>query len=300
MSVTWPTSDEAGDAEEIELPGGRVVYELLGPQAGQPIVLTPGGRCGKDVPGLRPLAEALADGGMRVLIWDRPICGASDIQLWGDTESHMRATVLAELLGALELSPCVIAGGSGGARDSILTAILHPEVVSKLAVWNVSGGVFGTLNLAAFYALPNLTAVRLGGIEKLIALPEWQQLIAANPRNERILREIGSAEFERVMMRWLGAYVPQAAEAIPGVGNDLLREIEVPTLIVRGGENDLDHPKSTSYELHCLVAGSRFVEPPWAEDAWERALAAQDAGRGSMFGHWAQAAPLLLEFAAAA
>ena len=86
------------DYEEIR--GGRVVYEILGPESGDPIVLTPGGRFSKDVPGLRPLAEKLAEGGMRVLLWDRPNCGASDVQFWGQSESHMRAQTLAELLRA--------------------------------------------------------------------------------------------------------------------------------------------------------------------------------------------------------
>ena len=56
----------------IEVLGGEIEYELLGPEDGTRIVLTPGGRFSKDVPGLRPLAEHLAGGGMRVLLWDRP------------------------------------------------------------------------------------------------------------------------------------------------------------------------------------------------------------------------------------
>ena len=38
------------------------------------------GRFGKEIPGLRPLAEALVAGGYRVLLWDRPNCGASWLQ----------------------------------------------------------------------------------------------------------------------------------------------------------------------------------------------------------------------------
>ena len=47
--------------------------------------------------------------------------------------------------------------------------------------------------------------------------------------------------------------------------------IKVPTLIIRGGENDLDHPKRTSLEVSCLIKGSKLIDPPWPEDAWERA-----------------------------
>lgn len=130
----------------VEINGGQVVYEILGPEDGDPIVLTPGGRFSKDVPGLRPLAEKLVEGGMKVLLWDRPNCGASDVQFTGRSESHMRADTLAELLKRVGMAPAVIAGGSGGARDSIITVIEHPEVATRLIVWSIVGGVHSTIN----------------------------------------------------------------------------------------------------------------------------------------------------------
>lgn len=54
-------------AQTVGIRGGQIVYELLGPPTGQPIVLTPGGRFGKDVPGLRPLARAREDAWERAL-----------------------------------------------------------------------------------------------------------------------------------------------------------------------------------------------------------------------------------------
>ena len=59
-----------------------VSYELLGDQ-GRPWVITPGGRFSKDSPGVRELATALAERGKRVLIWDRPNCGVSDVGFTG-------------------------------------------------------------------------------------------------------------------------------------------------------------------------------------------------------------------------
>ena len=55
---------------EIEVNGGIVVYELIGPEKGEVVVLTPGGRFSKDYPGVRDLADALVKGGKRVLLWD--------------------------------------------------------------------------------------------------------------------------------------------------------------------------------------------------------------------------------------
>ena len=79
--------------ESIEINGGNVVYEILG-ETGDLIALTPGGRFSKDIPGLRPLAETLVEGGYRVLLWDRPELRASDVQFYGQSESHMRAETL--------------------------------------------------------------------------------------------------------------------------------------------------------------------------------------------------------------
>src|SRR5881275_1991949 len=97
---------------EVEVNGGIVVYEFVGPEDGQVVVLTPGGRFSKDYRGVRPLAEAIAAGGKRVLLWDRPNCGASDIQLFGQSESHMRAETLAAMLDKLGTGPVVGLGGS--------------------------------------------------------------------------------------------------------------------------------------------------------------------------------------------
>ncbi|WP_457100723.1 alpha/beta fold hydrolase, partial [Microbacterium sp. P5_E9] len=74
---------------------------------------------------MRLFAQALADAGKRVLIWDRPNTGRSDIQLYGETESHMRADTLAAVVEELGIGTVSALGGSGGARDSIVFAIRH-------------------------------------------------------------------------------------------------------------------------------------------------------------------------------
>src|ERR1700712_4076669 len=92
--------------------GLGIAYEVVG--EGRPWVITPGGRFSKDYPGVRQLAEALAQEGNQVLIWDRPNTGASEVCFTGTSESAMQADVLAGLLTQLDMAPAVIAGGSGG------------------------------------------------------------------------------------------------------------------------------------------------------------------------------------------
>ena len=282
----------------FEYKGGRVVYEILG-ESGDFIVLTPGGRFSKDIPGLRPLAQALVDGGYRVVLWDRPNCGKSDVQFYGQSESHMRAETLHALVTALGIGPCIIAGGSGGARDSMLTIMLYPDIATKLVVWNIVGGVYGTFVLGAHYITPNIRPVLTMGMEGLLHLREWKERIADNPANEARLLALDPDEFVKVMMRWLNAFVSKPGQTIPGVEDEMFDNITVPTLIIRGGEDDWDHPKRTSLEVSCLIKGSELIDPPWPEDAWEQA--AKDNAQGkvkhfNMFDTWVQAAPAILKF----
>jgi len=282
----------------IEINGGNVVYEILGDE-GDFIALTPGGRFSKDIPGLRPLAQELVKGGYRVLLWDRPNCGKSDVQFYGQSESHMRAETLHALITGLDIGPCILAGGSGGARDSMLTTMLYPEIVRKLVVWNIVGGVYGSFVLGSYYIVPSILAVRGAGMKGVIGVDEWKERIAENPANRDRFLALDYDDFLKLMLRWLNAFVPKPGQTIPGVEDEMFDNITVPTMIIRGGENDLDHPKRTSMEVHCLIKGSKLIEPPWPEDAWERAGEARASGkvkRFNMFDTWVQAAPAILKF----
>jgi 2-hydroxy-6-oxonona-2,4-dienedioate hydrolase len=282
----------------VEINGGNVVYEIIG-KTGDLIVLTPGGRFSKDVPGLRPLAQELVKGGYRVLLWDRPNCGKSDVQFCAQSESHMRAQTLHGLLTALDAGPCILAGGSGGARDSMLTTMLYPEAITKLIVWNIVGGVYGTFVLGSYYVVPSILAVRGLGMEGVLAVPEWRERVEQNPANKQRFLDLDPDDFLKVMLRWLNAFVSKPGQTIPGVDDEMFGNIKVPTLIIRGGENDLDHPKRTSLEVSCLIKGSELIDPPWPEDAWERAAEKRAQGkvkRFNMFDTWVQAAPPILEF----
>jgi hypothetical protein len=48
-----------------------------------------------------------------------------------------------------------------------------------------------------------------------------------------------------------------------------------------------------------LIRGSVVIDPPWPEDAWERASRARAEGsakRYNMFDTWVQVAPVILDF----
>jgi 2-hydroxy-6-oxonona-2,4-dienedioate hydrolase len=195
----------------------------------------------------------------------------------------------------------VAAGGSGGARDMIVFTLLYPEKVRKLATWCIVGGAFSTMSLANVYIMNELRTVRALGIEGVVQMQGaagfgWAQLCEVNPRNKERLLAIGAVEFERVMTRWLDAFIPKPNEAIPGVPDWEFAQIRVPTLIVRGGAGDYDHPRRTSLEVHALIEGSRLIEPPWPEDAWEQRAKQARAGKDAGFHFWIHGAPALLDF----
>ena len=121
----------------LEISGIGIEYELLGKQSDPAVAITPGGRFSMESPGVRELGQALAAKGKRVLLWDRPNCGASDMCFEGDGESRLQARILTQLIRTLGLGPTALAGGSAGSRVSLLAAVEDPEMVSHLIQWRI-------------------------------------------------------------------------------------------------------------------------------------------------------------------
>ena len=280
--------------------GLSIAYELIGAgrSGGRPWVITPGGRFSKDSPGVRELATALAERGNRVLIWDRPNCGASDVGFTGPSESAMQADVLAALLADLDMAPAVIAGGSGGSRVSLLTAARHREVAAGLALWWISGGIYGLMVLGVHYCGGSLTAAWNGGMEAVAKLPEWAEVLSRNPANRQRFLDQDPQEFIATMERWMAAYCPCGDELVPGLPDAEGRRLDVPALVFRSGASDFNHTRATSEALARLLPNARLVEPPWGDSEWNERSAARPAGRGEgLFVGWPLLAPALQAWA---
>ncbi len=279
----------------VEVDGNTIAFEVIGD--GVPWVLTPGGRFSKDTPGVRELAEALATHGQQVVIWDRPNTGASSVCFAGASESEMQADALAGLLVALDLAPAVVIGGSGGARVSLLAAARHPEVASRLALWWISGGIFGLLTLANVYCGESIRAAWVGGMEAVVELPEWAEVLERNPGNRQRFLDLDSRQFIATLECWMAVYCPDPSAAVPGLPDAAFAKLAMPTLIFRSGASDPYHTRATSELLHELIPGSELVEPPWGDDEWNERSDAARSGTGNLFEGWPKLAPQLLEFA---
>jgi pimeloyl-ACP methyl ester carboxylesterase len=265
---------------------------------GRPWVITPGGRFSKDSPGVRELAVALAERGNRVLIWDRPNCGSSEVCFTGTSESAMQADALAELLVHLGMTPAVIAGGSGGSRVSLLTAARHRDVAAGLALWWISGGVYGLMILGVHYCGESLKAAWNGGMAAVAALPEWAEILERNPANRQRFLDQDPGEFLATMERWMAAYCACGDELVPGLPDADARRLDVPALVFRSGASDFNHTRATSERVARLLPNASLVEPPWGDGEWNERSAARAGGVGEgLFAGWPLLAPALQAWA---
>jgi len=272
-----------------------LAYEIIG-NGPRTAVITPGGRFSKDTPGVRTLSERLAEKGLRVLIWDRPNCGESDLCFVGESESLMHADALAGLLRTLDAAPALVVGGSAGSRVSLLTAIRHPDVVERLFLLWISGGAVGLASLAYYYCHESLAAAALGGMEAVAALPGWQEQLTRNPRNRETLLRQDAGAFVETMKKWAWGFLPRDDSPVPGVAPADLAALRMPVMVLRSGESDFHHPRETSEAVHAMISGARIDEPPWGDREWIERMQAASRGEG-LFARWPLLAPQILEFA---
>jgi pimeloyl-ACP methyl ester carboxylesterase len=279
----------------INISGIGIEYELLGRSGAQAIALTPGGRFSKDVPGLRALAEVLAAGDRRVLLWDRPNCGASDICFDGDSEAVLQGRILTQLIRALDLGPTAVGGGSAGSRTSLFAALADPATISHLIPWWISGGAVSLLTLGAAYFATPAVAARMFGLAAVLELPQWDA-IKNDPRKREGFLAQDPNQFVAVMERWATSFIGSEGSPVPGMRPEDFKRLTMPTLIIRGSAGDIYHPDYVSDWVHKLLPASQMVDPPWADDAPMQRLAEAARTGGSPFQDWHLLAPAMLQF----
>ena len=282
----------------IEVGGLELDYELIGDEGAPPLVLTPGGRYPRNTAGVPELGQIFADNGYRVLLWDRPGCGASDISFAAPTESVMNAEALVGLVQALGLKNITLVGGSAGSRISLMAGIRMPDIVSKIAAWWFSGGAIGLAGLAWFYCGDQVAAASKGGMAAVVELPSWADQISRNPRIRDILLRQDPDEYIAVMQKWAAAFNYRDDTPMPGIMPADFARLTMPVLLFRSGKSDMAHTRRTSEWVHELIPGSLLAEPPWGDQEWNYVSTFPndvDARRGR-FERWPLMAPPVLEF----
>jgi len=275
----------------IDINGIGIAYEIIG-DGPKTAAITPGGRFSKDTPGVRGLAEALAPHGFKTLIWDRPNCGESDTSFEGETESLMDADTLAGLLKKLEFPPSLLIGGSGGARQTLLCGIRHPEVTSGLFLLWVTAGAVGLSALVLAYCYEETGAAYTKGMAGVAELQGWKEQITRNPRNLDYILSQDKEKFIETMQRWAASYFPTSDTPVPGVYASELAAIKVPAVVLRSGTTDMFHTRWGSEDLAKLIPGAELQEPPWGNDEWIERVAEPQHG---LFLSWPKLAPQIVE-----
>lgn len=285
MAIAKVTTDV--DGSNIELSVG---YEIFG--KGRPWILTPGGgHFSRQYPGVREFAEALADLGNQVIIWDKPNTGETDLCIAGSSVSALQADFLAGLLRTLGVAPAFIIGGSAGSRVSMLAAVRHREVVKGLGLWWLTGGTFGRIAIAWNQYGPAVQAAWNDGMEAVAKLPQWQEVLSSNPGNKQRLLSQDPKQFIDTLQRWMLAMCP-GDELVVGMSNAEVRKVvDCPALIFRSGFSDMFHPRAASDELAALLPNVQYVDPPWPDTEWI------DGTPQTLFRSWPKLAPILHDWA---
>jgi pimeloyl-ACP methyl ester carboxylesterase len=281
----------------ISINGIGIEYELLGNPGAPAVAITPGGRFAMVSPGLRELGDTLVAGGKRVLLWDRPNCGMSDVSFDGNTESALQSATLAGLIRELELGPTTLAGGSAGSRVSLIAASRNPDLVSHLVLWWISGGPIGLMQLAYVYCGEAANLVSQGGMEAALKSFGWADQVAGNPRMREQLLAQDPWQFIDKMQRWALAYRPSDISPVPGMSPEDFSALKMPVLILRNGKSDVSHTRETTDWVYKLIPHSKMIDPPWPDQEWNNRMTAWNKGEAKgVFVNWPAVAPLILDF----
>ena len=273
----------------IEINGIGIEYDLIG-DVGPAVAIVHGGRFSKDITGIRQLAEGIASLQCRVLIWDRPNCGASDVAFNSESESQLNADVLAGLIDELELGPTLIVGGSAGSRVALICAARHPTKVAGLYLFLITGGMLSWGILVNVYYGDSAFAAAAGGMEAVVALPTWSEQLSKNPRNRERLLALDASWFVKTMQTWSAALFPEDGSPVPGMRLADFESLAIPVVVLRSGVSDPHHLRETSEMVQTLIPGAELREPPWGDREWLERYSAAQAGE-SLCVRWPLLAP---------
>lgn len=156
------------------------------------------------------------------------------------------------------LNRFIVGGISMGAAISLRIAVKHPELVSGLILgrpaWVCDSA---PNNMKLMSKIGNLLATIDGEDARnaFLKLPEVEGLSEISPDNFNGLL----AFFEREPRQTISDLLNRIGNDGPGVTEDELAKINVPTLIV-GTQDDVIHPMSYAVRLGQLIPNSQVVE----------------------------------------
>ena len=241
---------------EADIQGVHINYEIIG-DGGPLVALTPGSRRSFDE--LVDFSKAVAAGGYRVLLHDRRNCGKSDVVFGGsESEYALWADDLHALANFLGEEKLYAGGSSSGARLAILFAIRHPEALSGLLLWRVTGGQHAVERLSQNYYGQYMELAKEGGMEAVAESEHFAELIAARPSNREYILGMEVDAFIEAMEIWREAFLKSASLPIVGATEEQLAAITCPACLIAG--NDVVHTPETARKTAKLLPNCELYE----------------------------------------
>ena len=241
---------------EAIIRGIHINYEIIG-DTGPVIAWTPGQR--RSYVELVDLSKSIASKGYRVLLHDRRNCGKSDVVFDGSAAEHeVWADDLHALAKHVGTEKLYVGGSSSGARLAILFAIRHPEALSGLLLWRLTGGQHAIDLLAENYYGQYIKLASASGMEAVANSEHFAACIAARPSNRECLMEMDVDAFIKVMTVWREAFLKSSSLPIVGATEAQLNAIRAPACLIAG--NDLVHTPVTARKAAGLLPNSELHE----------------------------------------
>ena len=201
---------------EATIRGVLINYEIIGSQ-GPWIALTPGSR--RNYSEFVPLAHRLAQSKLRVLLHDRRNCGASEVAIEAiGSENEIWADDLFALARHVGADSIYAGGASAGARLAILYGLRHPNALSGLLLWRVTGGAFAAETLAETYYGMYMKIAARGGMAAVCESDHFRACIQARPQNRERLIAMDPAHFIAIITDWRDDFLRSAKRPVVGHG----------------------------------------------------------------------------------
>ena len=89
--------------------------------------------------------------------------------------------------------------------------------------------------LATVYCGESIRVAWQHGMEAVVELPEWAEVLERNPGNRQRFLALDRQDFIATLERWMAAYCPVPGSVVPGVTDAELGRLDVPSLVFRSG-----------------------------------------------------------------
>ena len=244
----------------IDISAGTIHYEATGPETGRPVVFVHGYMMGGQL--WRPVSERLAERGLRCIAPTFPL-GAHPEPLRPGADRSITgvAGIVADFLGALDLTDVVLVGNDTGGVVTQLVAVHRPERLGAL--------VLTSCDAFEHFPPPILKPVVLAAKSKKVFRAAMQAMRAPVAR-KRAYEGLAHNDIDALTQIWV-----QPALSDPAVAEDLrqfslslrtevttgvaarLPEIDLPTLIAWSGD-DVFFELEDGRRLAATIPNARF------------------------------------------